>query len=58
MILLTLVVVAATAAGIEARRRRGEGAERTSKRLLTAVLWVVLPIVAFFNVAAWTSSPR
>lgn len=58
MILLTLVVVAATAAGIEARRRRGEGAERTSKQLLTAVLWVVLPIVAFFNVAALDFQPE
>ena len=33
MILLTLVVVAAVAAGIEARRRRGEAAERASDRL-------------------------
>lgn len=58
MIVLTLVVVVATAAGLEAQRRLGERAERASALLLRGVLWVVLPIVAFFNVAALDFGPE
>ena len=58
MLLLTLVVVVATAAGLEAQRRLGERAERASELVLQGVLWVVLPIVAFFNVAALHFGPE
>ena len=52
MIALALVVVAATGAGLEARRRLGGRAERIASLLLNVVLWAVFPIVAFFNVAS------
>lgn len=52
MIVLALVVVAATAVGLYAQRRFGGPVERASSFLLSVVLWVIFPIVAFFNVAA------
>jgi len=58
VIVLTLVVVAATAVGLEAQRRMGDRAERASALLLRGMLWVVLPIVAFFNVAALDFRPE
>ena len=52
MIALAAVIVAATAVGAVGRRRRPEGAEGLARRLMNAILWVLLPIVAFFNMAA------
>ena len=52
MIALTAVVVAATAAGLAARRRFGERAEGATSVLMKAVLYGAFPIVAFFNIAA------
>lgn len=52
MIALAAVIVAATAAGALGRRGRPEGAERLAHRLMNAILWVLLPIVVFFNMAA------
>ena len=51
MIALAAVIVAATAAGAVGRRRRAEGSERLARSLMNAILWVLLPIVAFFNMA-------
>ena len=52
MIALAAVIVAATAVGAFGARRRTEGAEHLARRLMDAILWVLLPIVAFFNMAA------
>jgi len=52
LIVLALVVVASTATGLAAQPRLGGRAEAASDLLLRVVLWVVFPVVAFFNVAA------
>lgn len=52
MIPLAAVIVAATAAGAYGARRRAGGAERLARRMMDVILWVLLPIVAFFNMAA------
>jgi predicted permease len=52
VIALAAVIVAATAAGAIAHRRRPRLAEQAARRLMDAILWVLLPIVAFFNMAA------
>jgi len=52
VIALAAVIVVATAVGVFGRRRRPVGAERLARRLMDAILWVLLPIVAFFNIAA------
>lgn len=52
MIALAAVIGAATAAGVVADRRRPEGAQRLARRLMDAILWALLPVVAFFNMAA------
>jgi len=52
VIALAAVIVAATAVGALGARRRTEGAEHLARRLMDAILWVLLPIVAFFNMAA------
>jgi predicted permease len=49
---IAAVIVAATAIGVGAEHRWAEGASRTAGRLMSLVLWVVLPIAAFFNLAA------
>lgn len=51
MIPLAAVIGAATALGIGAERRLGEPAERAARVLMRVMLWAVLPVVAFFNVA-------
>ena len=51
MIPLAAVIGAATAAGVVADRSRLP-AERLAHRLMDALLWVLLPVVAFFNMAA------
>lgn len=52
MIPIAAVIGAATAIGVGAERRWSDGADRVARRLMTLVLWVVLPIAAFFNLAA------
>ena len=52
MIPIAAVIGAATAIGVGAEHRWSEGADRLARRLMSLVLWVVLPIAAFFNLAA------
>ena len=52
MIPLAAVIGAATAVGVGAERRFAEASERVARRLMTLVLWVLMPVVAFFNVNA------
>jgi len=49
---LAAVIGAATAAGVVADRSRRFPAERLAHRLMDGLLWVLLPVVAFFNMAA------
>jgi predicted permease len=51
VIALVAVIVAATAAGLTAEHRYRDGAVALSRRLLDLVLWVLMPIIAFFNIA-------
>lgn len=51
MVPLAAVIGAATAAGVGAERRFGEGAERVARRLMQVVLWALVPIVVFVQVA-------
>ena len=52
MIPIAAVIGAATAIGVGAEQRWAESAESFARRLMSLVLWVVLPIAAFFNLAA------
>lgn len=52
MIPIAAVIGAATAFGIGAEHRWRESAESIARRLMWVVLWVLMPFVAFFNVAA------
>lgn len=52
MIPIAAVIGAATAIGVGAEHRWSDGADRLARRLMSLVLWVVLPIAAFFNLAA------
>ena len=58
MIPLAAVIVVATAIGLGAERRWHGTAERAARRMLTTVLWVLLPVVAFFNIAALELTAR
>jgi len=49
---LAAVIGAATAAGVGAERRYRESADRLARGLMSLTLWALLPIVAFFNIAA------
>jgi predicted permease len=49
---LAAVIGAATAAGVVADRSRRFSAERLAHRFMDGLLWVLLPLVAFFNIAA------
>jgi len=49
---IAAVIGAATAIGVGAEHRWSDAAERVARRLMSLVLWVVLPIAAFFNLAA------
>ena len=49
---LAAVIAAATALGFGAEHRWPEGAVRAADRVVWVVLWVLLPIVSFFNLAA------
>jgi predicted permease len=44
-------VVLATAGGLAAERRFGTGAQRVSRRSMSLLLYAVMPVVAFFNIA-------
>ena len=52
MIPIAAVIGAATAAGFGAEHRWRRSAEDLSRRLMWIVLWVLMPFVAFFNVAS------
>ena len=58
MIPLAAVIGAATAAGVVADRRRHRAADRLARRLMDGLLWVLLPIVAFVNMAALDLTPQ
>ncbi len=58
MIWLAVVIVAAAMAGVWMERRVGASAELLSRRLMTFLLWGVLPPVAFFNIAVLDFTPR
>jgi predicted permease len=51
MIPIVAVIGAATAAGFGAEHRYRSAAEGLAQRLMWTVLWVLLPFVAFFNIA-------
>ncbi len=52
MIAIAAVIVVATAIGFRVERRLGEGAERGARRITQLMLWILLPPVAFLNIAA------
>ena len=52
MIPIAAVIAAAAAIGVGAEQRWAEGADRVARRLMAFVLWVVMPIAVFFNLAA------
>ena len=58
MIPLAAVIGAATAVGVGAERRLGQRAERLAQRLMAVVLWGLLPVVAFFQVASLELTAR
>ena len=51
MIAIAAVIVASTAAGIGTHRRLGDRAQVLSRRILAAMLFVLVPPVVFFNLA-------
>jgi predicted permease len=55
---LAAVIGAATAVGVVADRRRHLAADRLARRLMDGLLWVLLPIVAFVNMAALKVTPQ
>jgi malate permease and related proteins len=51
VILIALAIAASIAAGVEAERRKGARAGELARRILLFLLYVVMPVVAFFNMA-------
>ena len=51
MLWITLAIAASIAAGVEAERRRGARAGVWARGILKFLLYVVMPLVAFFNIA-------
>ena len=51
MIWIALAIAASIAAGVEAERRAGVRAGRWARGILKFLLYVVMPLVAFFNIA-------
>jgi predicted permease len=49
---IAAVIGAATAIGVGAEHRWSDAADQLARRLMTLVLWIALPIAAFFNLAA------
>ena len=58
MIALATVIAAASAVGVGLERRLGEGADRAARGAMSLMLWVLLPAVAFFNIAALELTAR
>ena len=52
VIAIVAVIVAATVAGYGAEFRYRSAAEALARRLMWTVLWVLMPFVAFFNIAS------
>jgi malate permease and related proteins len=52
VIAIAAVIAAATAIGFRSEARLGERAERGARRVTRMMLWVLLPPVAFLNIAA------
>ncbi len=52
MILIAVTVILATAAGVFTERRIGPRADGVAQRLAWVILWVLLPPITFFNIAA------
>jgi nitrogen fixation/metabolism regulation signal transduction histidine kinase len=50
LLLVTLVILIASAVGVAAERRRGRAAQRLADHALLFALYGVLPFVVFFNV--------
>jgi malate permease and related proteins len=48
---IALAIAASLAAGVEAERRRGAQAGVWARAILKTLLYVVMPVVAFFNIA-------
>ena len=51
MLAVALAIAVSVAAGIGAERRHGERAQAFTTRVITVLLWVVLPFVTFFTLA-------
>jgi predicted permease len=51
VIFIALAIAASIAAGVEAERRKGAHAGVWARRILTFLLYAVVPIVVFFNIA-------
>ncbi len=52
VLLITAAIVVAVAVGVRSERRRPLAAGRAARRALTLILYVLLPPVVFFNLAA------
>jgi len=52
VIAIVAVIVAATLSGYGAEFRYREGAEDLARRLMWLVLWILMPFIAFFNIAS------
>ena len=51
MLLVALVIVVATAAGVAAEHRHGAQAQALSRRILDVMLYGLLPFATFFVIA-------
>jgi predicted permease len=58
MTLILALIGGATAAGIGSEHRFEHAAEQLARRLMWLVLWVLMPIVTFFNIATLHLSAR
>ncbi|MDQ4049140.1 MAG: transporter [Actinomycetota bacterium] len=58
MTAIAAVIAVATAVGFRAEHRLGERAERAARRVTQLMLWVLLPPVAFLNIAALELTAR
>ena len=52
MTAIAATIAAATALGIFGERRYGARAEEVTARLMKSLIWLLVPVVAFFNIAA------
>ena len=51
MLAVALAIAASVAAGVASERRYGRRAQDATKRVITVLLWIVLPFVTFFTLA-------